>query len=185
MRLVARRDLERRRLDLDEALPLEPAAERRHDPARAPAGTAGGRRGGRRPEGRGSGIGSGKVAISGHGKSLAVGGKIANGARRIRRRPSGRRHADSPEDRALLESHRQPAPQGQRPRDRRPALRRALGREFPSRQGHADHPDRHAPHLRRRQDVAALQDHRAGRARLRRGPRLPVPLSRTATASCS
>ena len=33
--------------------------------------------------------------------------------------------------------------------------------------------------------VAALQDHRAGRARLRRGPRLPVPLSRTATASPS
>ena len=49
------------------------------------------------------------------------------------------------------------------------ALRRPQRRKLPSRQGHADHPGRHAPDQRRRKDRAALQDHRAGRARPRRG----------------
>ena len=47
MRLVAGRDLERRRLDDEEALRLEPAAERRDDPAPRQKERAGGRGGGR------------------------------------------------------------------------------------------------------------------------------------------
>ena len=46
----------------------------------------------------------------------------------------------------------------------------ADGREHPSRQGHAGDPARHAPDRRRGEGLRALQDHRAGRARLRRGP---------------
>ena len=56
------------------------------------------------------------------------------------------------------------------------ALCRPERRKLLSRQGHADHPDRHAPHQRRRKDPAALQDHRAGRARHGRGTRISVPL---------
>ena len=50
------------------------------------------------------------------------------------------------------EGHRQFAPQGQYRRSRRQALCRSLGGELPSRQRHADDPDRHAPHFRRRED---------------------------------
>ena len=50
------------------------------------------------------------------------------------------------------------------------------GAEHPPRQGHAGHPARHAPHLRRGEGLRALPHHRAGRARLRRGPGAHLPL---------
>ena len=83
------------------------------------------------------------------------------------------------------ESHRQLAPQGQYRRTRRQALRRSQRRKLPPRQGHPDHPGRHAPDQRRRKGGAALQDDRAGRTRLRGGSRASVSSTRTATASIS
>ena len=50
--------------------------------------------------------------------------------------------------------------------------RRAHRRELPSRQGHADHPDRHAPHLRRGEDR---------RSATRPPSRSSAPSSRTAS----
>ena len=75
------------------------------------------------------------------------------------------------------ESHRQFDSQGQYHRARRwPALCRSHSGKLPSRQGHANDPDRHAPDFGRREDDRPLQDDRAGRARLRRGPRIHLPL---------
>ena len=75
MGLVSGRDLQRRRLDLDEASGVEPAAERRHDPVpreqeRPPVGVAAGR-----PERRGGSHADGKRLPT---KTLAEGGKVAN-----------------------------------------------------------------------------------------------------------
>ena len=154
-----------------------PAAPRRC--ACAPAETAAGRRGRAGPR------------RARHGRSFHRPALSALGSRENRWRmgarsvwcgptlgpPRHRRAAAAQSRKVHRESHRQLAPQGQYRRTRRQALRRPQRRKLPPRQGHPDHPDRHAPDQRRRKGGAALQDHRAGRTRLCGGPRAPVPLS--------
>ena len=76
----------------------------------------------------------------------------------------------------VRESHRQFAPQRQYRRGRRQALRRPHRGKLPSRQGHADHPDRHAPDQRRREDRSSAT---------RPPTRSSAPMSRTANTSSS
>ena len=74
------------------------------------------------------------------------------------------------------EGHRKLRAQGQCPRHRRQALHRAHRRELPSRQGHAHDADRHAPHLRRREDR---------RSATRPPSRSSAPMSRSASTATS
>ena len=112
------------------------------------------------------------------GSDLVFGGEIAM-LRAAFAQAIGTAHISAPNSGNSSESYRQLDPQGQHHRARgRPALRRSVRRKLLPRQGHADDADRHAPPLRRRQGDRPLQDHRAGRARLRRGQEIRLSLFR-------
>ena len=179
------RDLQRRRLDLEEAALAEPVPQRRQDAAarqqeRPPVGIdIGGP-----TRGRGRSLVPWACKPIRSRENAGEVGQDQYGAARNRRGGALAPIQHQPRN-ITCESHRQLRPQGQYARDRRQALRRPDRRKLPSRQGHADHPDRHAPDQRRREDLAALQDHRAGRARPCRGSRRISSSTATAKASTS
>ncbi len=182
MRLIAGRDLQRRRLDLEVAAVLEPAPRRADDAIAgqkeraavvvdvgAPPGGRGSRvqrlPGG--PDVRPRGAGGGDLGPNRIGPRPTL--YSAKSCGRLRPSPSSRIRP--------RESRRQLAPQRQCRRHRRQALCDPDRREHSPGQGHPGQPVRHAPHFRRREGVRALPHHRAARARLRRRARvrLPVP----------
>ena len=186
MGLVAGRGHQRAGLHLDEIPRREELPQRRRDARapqqeRPPVGMAG-------PERRRIGHQRAPSTGCAHGRRLRK--SLAKVARSVWCGPTfgQARHRPGPPDQSRKndrESHRQLAPQGQYRRARRQALCRPERRKLSSRQGHADHPGRHAPDQRRRKDGAALQDHRAGRARLCGGRASISSSIRTATASIS
>ena len=165
MRFVAGRDLQRRHLDLGEVLAREePPARRKHARAYLQQ-KAGGLRGHAGPT-------RARPLVTPCAKPRPPSCLV-----RMRRFAEPRSPRPAIGRKISREGHRQFDSQGQHHRaGRRPALRRAHRRKLPSRQGHPDDADRHAPPLRRREDHRSLQDDRAGRARLCRGSRLHLPV---------
>ena len=179
MGLVARRELQHGGLDLDEIPRREQPAQRRRDARRAPAGTAAGRHGRGCPEGRAIGHQTGSLARPRRcAKSLANARAGSVWCARQLAVPSG---MAAP-------------PSGNRGRPTVKVIASSLrkgniveldGKLYVVLNAESFHPGKGTPttqvDMRRISDGvkigAALQDHRAGRARLCRGPRAPVPLS--------
>ena len=166
-----RANLQRRGLDLEEAAPAKPVPQRRQDAAarqqeRPPVGVDS-----RSHQGEGSVIAASCARAFG-AENAGERGQDQYGAARNARAWFEALAPDAKQRNSTCEGHRQLASQGQCPGDRRQALRRAERRKLPSRQGHADHPGRHAPDQRRREDVSSAT---------RPPSRSSAPMSRTAS----